>query len=131
MTDVTTPAVLDVSILTDMYGDDSAKTIHHALSSFLQEATTYVNQLQQKAMQQQQSMQHDYSSIARMSHSLKSMAGLVGACQLQLLCDSIEQAARKQDHAALIACWPQFNLIWPVLHTELINRLSLYGRSDA
>ena len=43
--------VLDLTVLVDMYGDDSAETVCFALSGFNREAQRYVCQLQQALTQ--------------------------------------------------------------------------------
>lgn len=120
-----TAIVLDLRVLTAMYGDDSAQTITLALSGFRREATTYIEQLQ-LAIQC-----NTLPDIARFSHSLKSMCGLVGAGQLMQLCQNLEQAARQQDGPSLARLAPELRQIWHSLLTALNTTLQQYGYNDA
>ncbi|KKO46825.1 hypothetical protein WG68_02450 [Arsukibacterium ikkense] len=117
--------VLDLAILIDMYGDDSADTICPALSRFRSEASKYINQLQHAVVQQ------DHAEIARLTHSLKSMAGLIGACQLMEWSQLVEQAAKQRDQTMLANHLPELTTIWAALQTELASSLLLYGSADA
>ena len=112
--------VLDLTVLVDMYGDDSAETVCFALSGFNREAQRYVCQLQQALTQT------DWAEAARVAHSIKSMAGLCGALQLATLCQLIEQTARQQDVQQLVdysklltPCW---QALWQQSLAELARR---------
>ena len=112
--------VLDLTVLVDMYGDDSDETVCFALSGFNREAQRYVCQLQQALTQA------DWTGAARVAHSIKSMAGLCGALQLATLCQLIEQAARQQDvqqltgySKLLTPCW---QALWQQSLAELARR---------
>lgn len=117
------PPILDISILIEMYGDSHADTIIPALVGFRDEATDYTEQLQQAAQQQ------DVAEIARLSHSLKGMCGLVGACQFMLLCQKIEDAARQWDQQRLTDYLPTFEPAWRVLLAELKSNLRQLGHA--
>lgn len=125
MTDATTLPVLDLNVLIAMYGDDSADTIILALSGFRNEANIYISQLKQALITQ------DYTEIARLSHSLKSMSGLIGACQLMTLCQTTEQTARQGDLVTLRLCTQELASVWPLLLQQLQISLQQYGHSDA
>ncbi|WP_213994759.1 Hpt domain-containing protein [Arsukibacterium sp.] len=124
MTSCTGPAVLDLHILTGMYGDNSAVTICQVLSSFRAEANSYIDYLQQ-ALQTQ-----DYPEVARLSHSLKSMCGLVGACQLMTLCQRTELAARQGDKVALDDCQQELAIVWRTLMLQLHHTLQEHGHAN-
>ena len=112
--------VLALTVLSDMYGDDSNDTVVLALSGFNLEAERYITQLQQ-------ALSHaDWAGAAKLAHSVKSMAGLCGAMQLAALCQRIETAARQQDSGQLHALQKQLAPCWQTLlqqsQTELAKR---------
>lgn len=118
-------AVLDLRILTDMYDEHSTQQVCQILGGFRSEATLYISQLQQALTAQ------DCAEVARFSHSLKSMCGLIGACQMMTLCQTTEQAARQGDNAALGRCRHQLALVWPLLLLQLQSYLQQHGCGDA
>lgn len=124
MTNLVAKAVLDLSILSEMYGDDSVETVCPVLVGFRNEAHLYIGQLQHALSVQ------DSAEVARLSHSLKTMSGLIGAGQLMLLCQRTEQAARQNDHLALKACEHDLTLAWPALLSQLQNSLQQCGFDD-
>ena len=112
--------VLALTVLSDMYGDDSNDTIVLALSGFNREAQRYITQLQQ-------ALSHaDWAGSAKLAHSIKSMAGLCGAMQLSVLCQQIETAARQHDTLQLGSLMPQVEPYWQALlqqsQAELVKR---------
>ena len=123
MTNLAGQAVLDLAVLTDMYGDDSSETICQVLSRFRDEATLYMVKLQQAAEDGQ------FSEIARLSHSLKSMSALIGAVQLMVLCQTAEQAARQSEQASLTDSWLILDTVWPALLNELNSSLQIHNNS--
>ncbi|SNY51419.1 HPt (histidine-containing phosphotransfer) domain-containing protein [Arsukibacterium tuosuense] len=121
MTNLAGQAVLDLTVLTEMYGDDSAHTICQVLTGFRDEAQNYMAQLQQAAAASQ------FSEVARLSHSLKSMCGLVGAAQLMAWCQTAEQAARQSDQTVLTDCLLLLNDVWPALLAKLNSDLQQHN----
>jgi HPt (histidine-containing phosphotransfer) domain-containing protein len=106
MTQSTTESVLDVSILCAMYGEDSPEFIAEILQQFQREAQGYI------ALLEQALVQIDYAEVVRLSHSLKSMCGLIGALQLGMICQQLEQTAVSHNFNeltklsdALTKCW--------------------------
>lgn len=124
MTKPAPSAVLDLSILIAMYGDDSARTITLALSGFRKEASTYMQQLQAALRHNAQ------KDIARLSHSLKSMSGLVGALHLAQLCQNLEQSVRQHDDAALASNATELGPVWLELQAALNSSLQQHGHVD-
>lgn len=110
--------VLDLTVLVDMYGDDSAETVCFALSGFNREAQRYVCQLQQALTQS------DWAEAARVAHSIKSMAGLCGALQLATLCQLIEHAARQQDVQQLAGYTSMLTPCWQTLWQQSLAELA-------
>lgn len=125
MTNSIGPAVLNLAILFDMYGDNSSQTLCQALSGFRSEAGLYISQLQQALVAA------DQAETAKLSHSLKSMCGLIGASQLMTLCQTIEQAARQRDKVALANCEQELALVWQALKLQLQRTLQDHGHADA
>lgn len=124
MTKPTSLAVLDLSVLIAMYGDDSAQTVILALSGFRREASTYMQKLQV-------AIQHNtQTEIARVSHSLKSMCGLVGALHLAELCQNLEQAARQHDDAVLVSNAGELEQVWLTLQAAVNTALQHHGHVD-
>ena len=111
--------VLDLTVLSDMYGDDSDETVILALSGFNHEAERYVDLLQQALVSAH------YVEAARVAHSVKSMAGLCGAMQLSMLCQLIEIAARQQDTAQLNKLMPLLGSCWQALLQQSETELSV------
>ena len=113
--------VLALTVLSDMYGDDSNDTVVLALSGFNLEAQRYITQLQQ-------ALSHaDWAEAAKLAHSIKSMAGLCGAMQLAALCQQIESAARLPDTSQLQRLQPQVEPYWQALLQQ--SRAELAKRS--
>ena len=110
--------VLDLQVMAQMYGDDSAETVCFALSGFNREAQRYVCQLQQALTQT------DWAEAARVAHRIKSMAGLCGALQLATLCQLIEQAARQDDVQLLTHCARQLSPCWQALWQQSLAELA-------
>ena len=124
MTKAAPAAVLDLSVLIAMYGDDSAQTITLALSGFRKEASTYMQQLQA-------ALRHNVQTdIARLSHSLKSMSGLVGALHLAQLCQNLEQAVRQGDDTVLVSNATELEPVWLELLAALNSTLQQHGHVD-
>lgn len=139
MADAATLPVLDLNVLFDMYGDDSAEIICQVLAGFRREATVYVQQLQDAG---QLSARRDHvptdsartdnalTDTARLCHSLKSMCGLVGATKLMQLCMTLEQAARQQDQTAQQAQLLNLAGVWPETLAMLNLTLLQHGYAD-
>lgn len=125
MKNLANQSILNLTILIEMYGDSSAGTVCQVLNSFRSEATLYIRQLQQAFIVQ------DFAEIARQSHSLKSMCGLIGACQMMTFCQTTEQAARQGDYSALEVCRGELALLWPALLLQLQRNLQQHGFGDA
>lgn len=149
MADTATLPVLDLNVLIDMYGDDSAEMICQVLIGFRREATVYVQQLQdawqpsaRKDHVRTDSARKDHAptdnartdnvmaDTARLCHSLKSMCGLVGATKLMQLCVTLEQAARQQDQSTLQAQLLKLAELWPELLSQLNLTLLQHGYVD-
>jgi HPt (histidine-containing phosphotransfer) domain-containing protein len=149
MADAATLPVLDLNVLFDMYGDDSAEIICQVLAGFRREATVYVQQLQdagqpsaRKDHVRTDSARKDHAptdsartdnaltDTARLCHSLKSMCGLVGATKLMQLCMTLEQAARQQDQTAQQAQLLNLAGVWPETLAMLNLTLLQHGYAD-
>jgi HPt (histidine-containing phosphotransfer) domain-containing protein len=116
--------VLALTVLTDMYGDDSNDTVVLALSGFNLEAERYITQLQQ-------ALSHaDWAGAAKLAHSVKSMAGLCGAMQLAALCQQIETAARQQDSVQLNALEKYLAPCWQTLLQQSQAELTKRSADD-
>ena len=124
MLSLTEQPVLDLAVLVEMYGDDSAETVCSALSGFNREAQRYVCQLQQALTQT------DWAEAARVAHSIKSMAGLCGVMQLSALCQQIETAARQQDSGQLHTLQKQLAPCWQALLQQSQAELAKRSADD-
>ena len=111
-------AVLDLTVLADMYGDNSADTVRFALSGFNSEAQHYVMLLQQALATS------NWSEAARWAHRIKSMAGLCGAIQIATLCQLIEQAARQHDTESLATLTSLLQPYWQLLLQQSLAELA-------
>jgi HPt (histidine-containing phosphotransfer) domain-containing protein len=117
-------SVLDINTLADMYGDSSATTLIAVLTAFYIEAAKYVVQLQTavKAV--------DISAIIGLSHSLKSMCGLIGAQQFAHFCLMLEQAGRDADYQRMAFLSAQFQPCWQALQNAITLNLQAFGNPD-
>jgi len=112
--------VLELTVLTEMYGDASADTVCFALKGFNREAERFVMQLEQALTEQH------YEEIARLTHSLKSMSALCGALQFAAFCNLLETAVREHDDAAITELTSSLKPCWQALlrrtRIELVQR---------
>jgi HPt (histidine-containing phosphotransfer) domain-containing protein len=125
MTDIAELPVLNLAVLTEMYGDTSSQTICQVLTGFRDEAHSYSEQLRHAFIAGQ------FADVARLSHSLKSMCGLVGAQQMMTLCQNTEQAARAEDKLILNRCFTELNKVWPALLQDLESNLVQFSDNHA
>lgn len=125
MTDKALLPVLNLAVLTEMYDDNRSQTICQVLTGFRDEAQSYLISLRQAIAAV------NFTDIARLSHSLKSMCGLVGAQQMMTLCQITEQAARAEDKLTLNRCSTELDKVWLALIRELESNLLQFGHNNA
>ncbi|MBX3616095.1 ATP-binding protein [Nitrosomonas sp.] len=97
-----TPAVVDVSVLKELVGDDPA-----TIKELLLEFRTDAEKIALEILAAYQSKQ--FAVVGSLAHKLKSSARSVGAIALGDLCAEIEQAGKGSDAATLATILPQFS----------------------
>jgi HPt (histidine-containing phosphotransfer) domain-containing protein len=117
-------SVLDINVLADMYGDSSATTRVEVLTGFNAEAGRYVVQLQAAVTLL------NMASVIAMSHSLKSMCGLIGAQQFAQLCMLLEQAGRDGHEQRLTDLSAQLQPCWQALQVAILFNSQVKGHTD-
>lgn len=116
--------ILDLTVLIEMYGDDSRETIHNALSGFMQSAPKYINTILDASANQQ------LAALASAAHSLKSIAALIGANQLAEMCRQLEESARMAEWQRLASILQTLPESWLRLQQQLGEQLQQLERSD-
>jgi HPt (histidine-containing phosphotransfer) domain-containing protein len=125
-TQTSDPTILDLQILIDIYGDDSAETILAAISGFDHAAKHYVSELQQAFLA------NDLPAMSYAAHSLNGICGLTGVTHFASLSLQLEKAAKAQQHSVLAQLMSEFSAHWPILQAQLHLILTAYsGANDA
>lgn len=109
--------VLDLDVLKMMYGDDSPDIVTLALTGYYTEARRYVSSLTDAADAA------DYTEVARLAHSLKSMSALVGAQRFSTLCAELEATAKQGNDAHTQVVLQQFTPCWQQLEQVVCSAL--------
>ncbi|WP_189429704.1 Hpt domain-containing protein [Alishewanella longhuensis] len=105
--------ILDLDVLTAMYGDSSEETIVFALTGFYLAASGYMQDIQQ-AMKAS-----NLTALAIAAHSLKGICGLVGAKPMAGLSNQLEHAARSGDTEQLQKALLMLPESWQLLQQQL------------
>lgn len=111
------PALLDLSVLADLVGDDPA-TLREFLQQYQHSAEALVAQLQEAFVQS------DWLELALAAHSLKSSSRAVGALALGQVCEQLEQAGMREQADELSYLMPVFASVWPRLSQALATALA-------
>ena len=110
------PAVLDLSVLADLVGDDPA-TLREFLQHYRLSAEDLVARLQAAFVQS------DWLELALAAHSLKSSSRSVGALALGQLCEQLERAGMQEQVTELSSLMPVLASVWPRLSQALATAL--------